>query len=311
MITEKITYVVPDSMANFASCAGIIVQSKGKVLIDTNMGPEELPELLECENPDAAVITHYHLDHSVWTRYVADHSKALVLIPKKEESYLTSLDFLIAHTAGPLGMPEPWREFVVNRRGYRPLTVYEGYTETTSFQDLVPEMVILETPGHSPAHFSFYFPDEKILFSGDVGLDRFGPWYGWADCDIKVLVESVLRLDGLSVNLVLTSHGGVIQKEIHKAFLNCIHHILERENSIFQRLEKGMDKKDIIGQGVFYTNKKKVPEPLRSFFNMWDTAMYYHHEALIKEGGLLRFFPEIRGMSWPTVMSVPKPVLYL
>jgi glyoxylase-like metal-dependent hydrolase (beta-lactamase superfamily II) len=283
-------------MAHFSSCAGIIIRSKGKVLIDTNMGSGETPGLLELEKPDAAVISHYHLDHSVWTRYVAEHSAALTLIPKKEEPYLTSLDFIISRTSGPFGMSEQWEDFVVNRRGYRPLTTYECYTEKTSFQDLVPEMVILETPGHSPSHFSFYFPDDKILFSGDVGLDRFGPWYGWCDCDIKDLVESVLRLDGLKVELVLTSHGGILKNEIRNAFTTCIRHILEREEKIVQKLDKGMDKQDIIEQGVFYTDKEKVREPFKSFLNMWDTAMYNHHEALIKEGGLVQFFPEIRGM---------------
>jgi len=284
-------------MAHFSSCAGIIVQSNEKVFIDTNMGSEETPGLLELEKPNAAVITHYHLDHSVWTRYVADHSNARVLIPKKEEPYLTSLDFIIAHTAGPFGMSDQWTDFVVNQRGYRPLTIYECYSEKASFQDLVPEMVILETPGHSPSHSSFYFPDEKILFSGDVGLDRFGPWYGWADCDIKALVESILRLDGLEVGLVLTSHGGIIKKEIQKAFFNSIHHILRREEKIVRRLDKGMNKKDIIEQGVFYSDKEKIREPFKSFLNMWDTAMFNHHEALIKEGGLMAFFPEISGMS--------------
>lgn len=294
-VTDTLTYVEPDSMAGFSSCAGIIVQSKGKIFIDMNLGPEETPELVAREKPDAAIITHYHLDHSAWTRYVADHSHARILIPEKEEPYLISLDFIIDHTAGPLGMAEKWKDFVANSLGYRPLTAYEKYSGKSSFHDLVPEMVILETPGHSPAHSSFYFPDEKILFSGDVGLDRFGPWYGWADCDIKKTVESLLRLDGLRVDLILTSHGGVIRKK--EAFLGCIRHILEREETILRRLDKGMNQKDIIQQGVFYPHKENVAEPMKSFLKMWDTAMFHHHEALIKEGGLIRFFPEIRGLT--------------
>ena len=296
MVTDRIIYVEPDSMANFSSCAGIIIRSKGKVFIDMNLGPEETPKLLMQENPDAAVITHFHLDHSVWTRYVADYSKALVLIPEKEEPCLTSLDFVIAHTAGPFGMAEKWKDFVVNHLFYRPLTVYDCYSEKTSFHHLVPEMVVLDTPGHSPSHTSFYFPDDKILFSGDVGLDRFGPWYGWADCNIKTIVESLLRLDGLQVELILTSHGGMIKNKIRNAFLKSIRHILEREEKIIRKLDKGMTKQDIIAQGIFYPHTKKIREPMKSFVTMWDTAMFNHHEALIKEGGLVKFFPEIKGM---------------
>ncbi len=296
-ITDRITYIQPDSMAQFSSCAGIIVQSRARVFIDMNMGREETIGLLEKEKPDAAVITHYHLDHSVWTRYVADHSRATVLIPKKEEPYLTSIDDVIARTAGPFGMAGPWRDFVENRLGYRPLKAHECYDDNTSFSDLAPEMVALSTPGHSPAHTSFYFPDDKLLFSGDMGLDRFGPWYGWSDCSILNIVESLLRLDGLDVHLILTSHGGMIGRTIRQALSDSIGHILKREGRIRDQLNRGLDKQAIIREGVFYTRKKKIPQPMRSFLDMWDHSMFNHHEALLREGGLSAFFPEIQGMS--------------
>lgn len=294
-ITNKIDYVEPDSMTNFSSCAGIIVQSKKKVMIDVNMGEEETASLIEKEKPGAAIITHYHLDHSLWTRYVDTCSNAVLFIPEAEAPYLTSLDFFIEHTAGPFGTGKKWKDFTLNM-GYAPLKKYEFYNEHTTFKDVAPEIVLIETPGHSPSHTSFYFPDEKILFSGDMGLDRFGPWYGWADCNIKKIVESILRLDGLAVNLILTSHGGVFKKGIQKQWAQCIRHILQREEKIIQKLDAGISKKDIIRQGVFFKDKENVREPMRSFLNMWDTTMYNHHEKLIKQGGLKIFFPEIKAM---------------
>ncbi len=296
-ITDKITYVEPDSMANFTSCAGMILQSKKKFLIDMNMGADEIPGLLEQEKPDAAMITHYHLDHAIWIRQVNAHTDAVVFIPEGEEPYLTSTDFVIEHTAGPFGMAEQWKSFVVNCLGYSPLEVYDICSETTSFKDMAPEMVLINTPGHSPSHTSFYFPEDKILFSGDMGLDRFGPWYGWADCSIKKLVESILRLDGMDIGLVLTSHGGILKKNIQQVWATSIVKILQREEKIIQNLDKGMDKQDIIRQGVFYSDKEKVSEPMKSFLYMWDTAMYNHHEFLINEGGLIKFFSEIPALS--------------
>ncbi|HGY12472.1 MAG: MBL fold metallo-hydrolase [Deltaproteobacteria bacterium] len=296
-ITDNITYVEPDSMANFTTCAGIIVQSKKKVMIDMNMGSKEISGLLEKEKPDAAIITHYHLDHSIWTRHVNTCSDAVVFIPEAEEPYLTSLDFVIEHTAGPFGMSEKWKDFVVKRLGYEPLNEYQCYNEQTTLKDIAPEIVLVRTPGHSPSHTSFYFPDEKILFSGDMGLDHFGPWYGWTDCNIKQIVESILRLDGMDIKLILTSHGGALKKRIQSSWVNCIHQIQQREEKIIKKLETGISKQKIIQQGVFYSDKKKVKEPMRSFLNMWDTAMYNHHESLINEGGLVKYFPQIMGMS--------------
>ena len=123
-ITDKITYVTPDSMADFSSCAGIIINSRKKIFIDMNTGPEQTPKLLKKEKPDAAIITHFHLDHSIWTRYVNDYSNTRILIPKKEKSYLTSLDFVIQHTSGPSNFQ--WRNFVTNKLKYKPLEIYEG-----------------------------------------------------------------------------------------------------------------------------------------------------------------------------------------
>ena len=77
--------------------------------------------MLEKEKPDAVIITHYHLDHSTWVRYAASNTRAQVFIPEKEEPYLTSLSYVIEHTAGPFGMAEEWKAFVVKTLGYRPL----------------------------------------------------------------------------------------------------------------------------------------------------------------------------------------------
>ena len=296
-ITDTITYVQPGSMANFTSCSGIMIDSGTTVWIDMNMGPEDTPDLLKKERPGACIITHYHLDHSIWTRHVRDFTGAEIFIPRAEEKYLTSLDYVIEHTAGVLGMAGPWKQFVVHTLGYRALEDYHTYDAGTTFREWVPEMVPVETPGHSPGHTSFYFPDDNILFSGDMGLDRFGPWYGWADCSIPKLVESILRLDGLETNLVLTSHGGVLKKDIQVHWRHCIRHLIQREKKIRAQLDAGKTEKAIVSAGIFFKDKESVKDPMKSFLYMWDTAMFRHHERIIRQGGLSTYFPDI--FQWP------------
>ena len=294
-ITDKITYVEPDSMARFHSCAGIIVNSSRKIFIDMNLGPEDSKALLKKEQPHAALITHCHLDHSIWTQFVKKDSMTRVFIPECEADYLTDLDFVVEKTAGPFGRSLEWKNFVVNKLGYKPLETYETYNSKAT--EFPPEMVLVKTPGHSPGHTSFYFPLEKILFSGDMGLDRFGPWYGWQDCDIKKIIESILRLASLDVKMILTSHGGIIQGDIHQAWSNSMDHILKRETRIRQQLDKGLDPEKIIEEGVFFSRKKSVAPPMRSFLDMWDTAMFAHHLNLINQGGILSYFPELKKFS--------------
>ena len=294
-INDLITYVEPGSMAGFSACSGMIIQSKRKVLVDMNMGRKQVPQMLAKEAPDACIITHFHLDHSVWTRAAADTTEAKIFIPACEAQCLSSLETVIEKTALPFGEDRAakWRDFAVNTLGYAPLPRYCGYDDASSFSDLVPEMVVIATPGHSPGHSSFYFPDYKILFSGDMGLDRFGPWYGWTECNILNIVESIMRLDGMDIQLILTTHGGIIDKNIHGAWQKSLAMMLERERQVRDHLDAGLGLNQAMEKGVFYKNKNRLAQPMRTFLDMWDEAMFQHHETLLNQGGLLSFFPEL------------------
>lgn len=291
-ITEKIIYFEPDSMARFSSCAGLVVNSIKPLFIDMNIGESDTRTLLAKTPPDAAVITHFHLDHSVWTHW-AEKAGVPVFVPAKEAAFLSSLDHVVFHTAGPLGYGEQWCAFAENTLGFKPLHHFLPYDQDSLFLEFAPEMVVMETPGHSPGHTSFYFPDDRILFSGDMGLDRFGPWYGWQNCDIRELVTSLLRLDGMRIDLVLSSHGGMIQKGISDLFMSKIKEMLRREHRIQKQLSAGRSDAEIIEKGVFYKQKETVKPPLKTFLDMWDTVMFQHHKTVLAEGGLAACFPEL------------------
>jgi hydroxyacylglutathione hydrolase len=291
-VTDQLTFLEPDDMRLFKACAGVMVQTTRKLVIDTNMGPETAA-FLHAEQPQAAIISHYHLDHAVWTTVAQKHTQAEVFIPSGEESYLTDIDFFLEHTAGPYGPVEAWRHFSVKESGYRELEGTTTYHPGRSFSDRHLSIVCLDTSGHSPAHRSFYFPEDKVLFTGDMGVDRFGPWYGWVNCDLRHLVESILHLRGLPVDVLLTSHGGMLTSRIDAAWHQALRHLLKREQGVATRLEAGLRPETIVAEGIFFKQKAQVPEPMRSFLTMWDTAMFDHHRKLIEQGGLTRFFPEL------------------
>jgi glyoxylase-like metal-dependent hydrolase (beta-lactamase superfamily II) len=294
-VTDAITYLEPASMSNFQACAGLIVTSGGrKILIDTNLGPGATADLIHAERPDAAIISHYHLDHATWGATLLNHSDATLYLPAAEARYLTDLDFFLQMTAGPSGLIAPWRDFSINHTGYREIDRFETFQAGENFTAGRVRVACVGTPGHSPGHSAFYFPEDKILFTGDMGVDRFGPWYGWQDCDLKELLASILRLRGLNVNLLLTSHGGIIFRDINTAWDLALARVARREASIRERLDRGMDKTAIVAEGIFFPNKGAVREPMRSFLFMWDDMMFDHHQALLEEGGLGRFFPMLR-----------------
>jgi glyoxylase-like metal-dependent hydrolase (beta-lactamase superfamily II) len=66
------------------------------------------------------------------------------------------------------------------------------------------------TPGHSPGHVTVYHPERRILITGDHVLPRISPNIGadlYADNPLADYLDSLRRLRGLPVELVLPSHG--------------------------------------------------------------------------------------------------------
>ncbi|MRR14426.1 MBL fold metallo-hydrolase, partial [archaeon] len=152
----------------------------------------------------------------------------------------------------------------------------------------------IHTPGHSPGHTSFYLPGMKILFACDLGLDRIGPWYGWKDCSIEAIIESILSLRSMEIKLILTSHGGIIARDIMHSWDRALIHILNREQKIAQDLDMGKPRETIINEGLCYPKKDKLREPIASLFTMWDSVMLDHHMKILDKSSLIKLFPELR-----------------
>lgn len=73
---------------------------------------------------------------------------------------------------------------------------------------------VIETPGHTPGHVSYYAVDEKLLFAGDavrnlpdkVGYNR-KKVTNW---DHQIMQQSVHKLAGLKPEIIVCGHGPVV-----------------------------------------------------------------------------------------------------
>lgn len=296
-VCEGLTYLEPDSMRSFQACAGLLLEDGGTTaLVDANMGPRETLPLLQETRPEMAILTHYHVDHSAWASTVAEHTAAGILAPQAEVNILADPSPLHAAEARAHGIGPEWEHFTGETVGYAPIPSVQGFSHGTVIRVGGITMEALDTHGHSPGHTAFYFPGKRVLFCGDMGIDRFGPWYAWLNCDLVALVGSLLRMRGLPLKLLLTSHGGIVKADFDTAWTHAIAQVLSREACLEMDLGAGRTREEIVAEGIFFTNKAKAPEPMRSFLFMWDRIMYDHHLAVLEQGGLQTFFPELGAM---------------
>jgi len=289
-------YIEPEGKRKLNSCSGLAIRGRLKVAIDINPGRQKTRDYLLEFCPDIALVSHYHPDHSAWGSEVMEYTRAELMVPSEEKAYFKDLDHEVTNMLSPEIMKGMFRESADNLLAYKELNDIMTYESGSSFILGDISIQCIHTAGHSPGHTSFLFPEQKILFTADMGIDRQGPWYGWTNCSIEAMVESILTLKALSVNLLLTSHGGIIARDIPHCWDRCLIHILEREQRIRQSLDKGMTREQIIGEGVLFPKKLKIREPIKSVFTKWDSIMFDLHAEILKTSSLRDLFPDLRGI---------------
>jgi len=137
--------------------------------------------------------THAHPDH-IEAAGLFKEKAALVTLHQKDWRFLKSMD---KYPNTPLS---------ISSKSIAPaFFLKEGDLSVNGL-----DFLVLHTPGHSPGSVCLYWPDEKLLFSGDVvfkaGLGRTDLPGGKG----SLLKQSIKRLAGLELEWLLPGHGDVI-----------------------------------------------------------------------------------------------------
>jgi len=148
---------------------------------------------ISSEKVDVVLITHSHPDHFEGLEAFLD-KPVKITMSREEERYLLESGKLLFEM-----MRQPLPKFRIDfylREG-------ELHLGKELFQ-------IYSTPGHSPGSLSIYWPERKILFTGDVifygGIGR----TDFLEGNSKLLMESIERLSRLDTEILLPGHGEIV-----------------------------------------------------------------------------------------------------
>ncbi|MBW2352402.1 MAG: MBL fold metallo-hydrolase [Deltaproteobacteria bacterium] len=180
------------------NCNTYLIQGEKNILIDPghyhlfDHVRDQLAALsLSPQDMDLVIITHGHPDHMEGVR-------------------------IFQGTGAKIAVSSAEMEFI--------RTVAPHYGEALSISDFEPDLLlqegdlrvggldfeIIHTPGHSPGSVCIYWPERKVLFTGDVVFDQ---GIGRTDLpggDGERLKESIRRISGLEVEYLLTGHGNMV-----------------------------------------------------------------------------------------------------
>ena len=94
------------------------------------------------------------------------------------------------------------------------------------------------TPGHAPDHLSFWMPEDRVLFTGDLILGKGSSMVTYPEGDVAAYLRSLDRVAELGPRMLFPGHWDpVLEAEAKVAEYRA--HRLERERQVVAELERG------------------------------------------------------------------------
>jgi glyoxylase-like metal-dependent hydrolase (beta-lactamase superfamily II) len=201
-------------------------------LIDTGLLTDDSREALLAAFKDLGVrleqitrilITHIHPDHFGLAGELRERSRAELVIHRLEVAlmeprYARAEDLVqdVAHWLAVNGVPAEEAEYLKSASmGARELVALVEPDTLLEGSERLPiaggHLLAVWTPGHSPGHCCFYWPQRRLLFSGDHLLPKISPNIGLhpqSSADpLGDYLASLRRIAALEVDQVLPAHG--------------------------------------------------------------------------------------------------------
>jgi len=215
IITDNI-HLIPNVQAN----SYLILEPEGLTIIDTGMPFSEKQTLKHiaslgrsAEEIKRILITHADLDHYGCLAALKDASGARTYASQPEAEAMVR-----GGSSRPVNRDiGRFQGFVIRLMGKylkpTPIQVDEILTDGQVFP-VLGGLQVVETPGHSPGHLSFYSPSLRVLFCGDSmkandkGLRASRSRNNWNQA---LADASVQKLSTLGAQIVCSGHGPIIR----------------------------------------------------------------------------------------------------
>lgn len=276
MFTEllpKFYFISGEQNGQFPFSNGLMLETGPRVLVDTGFGFSRREAVKAVGKVDVIVNTHFHIDHAYGNQFFP---KAQIWAHALDAPALRSPEQFRAYTGFPGS-----REFP-DFPGGPPAQIVDRELvdgEVLDFGDVV--LKVIHTPGHTPGHIALFEPRAGILFSGDIDLSPFGPWYGNMRSDLEEFRRSIMRLIELNPKVLVTGHSGIISDNIQERLKEYADKFDLRDEQILQHLSASKTLAELVDMKIIY---RRFPEPQKLYRFFEETMLEKHLQRLMKQG---------------------------
>ncbi|MBF0226251.1 MAG: MBL fold metallo-hydrolase [Desulfobacterales bacterium] len=182
------------------NCNSYLIDGPTKILIDP--GHAELFQHvsdglkglnINIDDIGLIICTHIHPDHVEAVQLFKD-KKTLIAFHHEEWELATSMSQYMQSFGIDISLFSPdffLKEGDINVNGVK--------------------LQIIHTPGHSPGSISIYWPEQKVLFSGDTVFQDAVGRVDLPGGNGQMLKESIKKISELKLDWIFPGHGDIIQ----------------------------------------------------------------------------------------------------
>lgn len=282
-INDRISLVISETGFTYCNC--LFIDDEIRTIIDTGANRKSL-EKIKPQSVDMVLYTHHHFDHTRGNGYFTGASK---YIHELDFPALENMENFIHYNSIDRWLDlMPTDDFIqsgmmlgLSNEQFQGVQLIDNKFSDQALFDLGHTRVqALHTPGHSPGHCVFWFPEEELLFSGDICLTKAGPWYGEIFSSPDDMLNSIERVIALKPKQMTSCHVKRIYDDVVPRLTEFKNRIYKREERIYKYLIRdaaGVD--EIADQHLIYLQH---PTPYVLF---WEKLMVIKHlERLIRDG---------------------------
>lgn len=274
-------YIVSTGNGAFPSSYCFYIDDEIKTLIDTPLD-HGFVELFQDRPVDLIINTHFHRDHS-GSNHLFPEAKVYAHpldIPAMQSVEIFS-DFYGLNEPDNLYLKPGFLEWLK----YKPSHITKPIEDGEIIDLGKTKLEVIHTPGHTPGHCALFDREKGLLFSGDMDLTGFGPWYGNVVSDVDDIIISIEKMIKLGPEIILTGHKGFVDTNVVARLKKYLDKVYINEEKILSALARPLTLEELSEHKVIY-GRWGQPQILFAFFEK--ISLERHLERLIKLGLVIK-----------------------